>query len=251
MIQSCRVPEWQSCRDTEQESATHRHAQGRHAGTKAKRRHPEVSGRRTPKGGAEARPYKSSEQESMAEQIEVTVQKKPRVAMWIATGSGLGYLPIAPGTWGSLGGVIIAWVLAKGQRLRNEYDWQGPRLLEAQAEPWALVIVTLVLALAGVWAARKAAKFFGKSDPGQIVIDEISGQQITYLPVMPALLFPGGWKYLLLGFLLFRIFDIVKPPPARQAEKWPHGWGIMADDWFAGLYAAAVLWVIRWTGWIG
>ena len=187
----------------------------------------------------------------MSEQIEARPEKKPRVAMWIATGFGLGYLPVAPGTWGSLGGVFVAWVLAKGQRLRYEYDWQGPRLLEAQAEPWALAILTLVLALAGVWAARKAAKFFGKSDPGQIVIDEISGQQITYLPVTTSLLFPGGWKYVLLGFILFRIFDIVKPPPARQAERWPHGWGIMADDWFAGVYAALVLWMIRWAGWIG
>jgi phosphatidylglycerophosphatase A len=171
------------------------------------------------------------------------------VALWIATGFGLGYLPVAPGTWGSLGGVFIAWFFAKGQWQR--YNWLGARLLEVRAEPLAFSVITILLALTGVWASRKAAIFFGKSDPQQVVIDEISGQQITYLPVLPSLLFPGGWKYLVLGFVLFRVFDIVKPWPARAAEKWPHGWGIMADDWFAGAYAAAVLWLVRWSGWLG
>jgi phosphatidylglycerophosphatase A len=177
--------------------------------------------------------------------------KKPRVALWIATGFGLGYLPVAPGSWGSLGGVLVAWILANGQRQLFEYGWQGAHLLQVHPEPWAFAIITFLLAFAGVWAARRAAKFFGESDPQQVVIDEVSGQQITYLAVMPSLLFPGGWKYVVVGFILFRVFDIWKPWPIRRLEKLPGGWGIMADDWLAGVYAAIVLWVVRWQGWIG
>jgi phosphatidylglycerophosphatase A len=182
-------------------------------------------------------------------QAELPAAKGPRVALWIATGFGLGYLPVAPGTWGSLGGVALARLFARLEMER--LDIGGVPALEGRLDVWVIALLTLILALAGVWAARAAARYFGKTDPGQVVIDEISGQQITYLPVLPSLLFPGGWKYLVLGFVLFRVFDIVKPWPARAAEKWPHGWGIMADDWFAGAYAAAVLWLVRWSGWLG
>jgi phosphatidylglycerophosphatase A len=84
-----------------------------------------------------------------------------------------------------------------------------------------------------------------------VVIDEVSGQQIAYLPLASSAFGSDGWKYLLLGFILFRVLDIVKPWPCKQAERWPHGWGIMADDWFAGLYAAVILWVVQRLGWLG
>jgi phosphatidylglycerophosphatase A len=200
----------------------------------------------------------------MVEQTEGMAAKKPRVALWIATGFGLGYLPIAPGTWGSLGGILAAcffsnfWTLASEVRdgltgtvhvcLAFETDPPWMRIPLLHLPEFAGIIL---VALIGVWASRHAARFLGKSDPGQIVIDEISGQQITYLPLGALSFAGGGWKYVLLGFILFRIFDIVKPPPARQAEKWPHGWGIMADDWFAGVYAAIVLWLVQWAGWLG
>jgi len=177
---------------------------------------------------------------SSAEPPQQTERKVPRPAVWIATGFGLGYLPIAPGTWGSLGGIAVTALL-----------WQCGMLFDGQvaALPAALVSAVLI-GLIGVWASRLAAIHFRKPDPGPVVVDEVSGQQITYLPVLSSAFAPGGWKYLLLGFILFRVFDIVKPWPARQAEKWPNGWGIMADDWFAGLYAALCLWAVRALGWM-
>ena len=91
----------------------------------------------------------------------------------------------------------------------------------------------IFMALLGVWASSKAAKFSGLQDPQFVVIDEVSGQLLTYVVALA----PLNWKYLLLGFILFRVFDIWKPFPARQAESLPGGWGIMADDWIAGIYA--------------
>jgi len=191
----------------------------------------------------------------VSETTGVSAAKKPRVALWIATGCGLGYLPVAPGTWGSLGGVVIAvflnsflegFAFAIAGTFGSLPIWLGFLLLAG----WLFFYIG-VIAIVGVWASRHAARYFGKSDPGQVVIDEISGQMITYLPLGVVGFERGGWKYLLLGFILFRIFDIVKPPPARQAEKWPHGWGIMADDWFAGIYAAAILWFVQRMHWLG
>jgi len=88
----------------------------------------------------------------------------------------------------------------------------------------------------GVWAAGEAEKFFGRTDPGAVVIDEVVGQMITFL-----LLPHATWKWLLAGFVLFRVFDVIKPFPARQAEQLPRGWGIMIDDVAAGLYGLGVL----------
>jgi len=159
--------------------------------------------------------------------------------MLIATGFGLGYLPKAPGTWGSLGGVAI-WVGARFAIVPAVFHWDPP------FRPILLVFAgMIVVALLGLWASTKACEHLGQTDPQQVVIDEISGQMlalavITHLPIQ--------WKYLLLGFILFRVFDIWKPWPARAAEKLPGGWGIMADDWVAGLYAALGLWIVRALG---
>jgi phosphatidylglycerophosphatase A len=84
----------------------------------------------------------------------------------------------------------------------------------------------------------------GVKDPQFVVVDEVSGQLLTYLLALA----PANWKYLLLGFILFRVFDIWKPFPARQAESLPGGWGIMADDWVAGIYAAIGMWIARAAG---
>ena len=91
----------------------------------------------------------------------------------------------------------------------------------------------------GVWSAGKAEKAFGRVDPGEVVIDEIVGQIITFLATPKV-----SWIWLLAGFFLFRAFDIVKPFPARRAERLPGGWGIMLDDVIAGLYALIVLVVL-------
>jgi phosphatidylglycerophosphatase A len=178
--------------------------------------------------------------------------RPPRLALLIATGFGLGYLPKAPGTWGSLGGVVLFAAM-----------FLPP--LEAIFEPHAESIVVApflplaVLTLIGIWAAGSVSRSAGTRDPGIVVIDEISGQLITMLPVTlihwhPDLHFcwedpyEVSWKYLLAGFILFRVFDIWKPWPVRAAEKLPGGWGIMADDWVAGIYAALCLWGLRTLG---
>ncbi len=97
----------------------------------------------------------------------------------------------------------------------------------------------VVVASLGVIASHRAAAYARVKDPQWIVIDEVSGQLITYFIFSPVLLL--NWKSGLLGFILFRLFDIWKPFPARQLENLPGGWGIMADDWMAGMYAAIVL----------
>jgi phosphatidylglycerophosphatase A len=94
----------------------------------------------------------------------------------------------------------------------------------------------------GVAAAGEAAKFFGRVDPGQVVIDEVVGQMLTLLLVPHA-----TWKWLLGGFLLFRVLDVLKPFPARQAERFPRGWGIMLDDVVAGLYGLGALSALGWV----
>ena len=174
----------------------------------------------------------------------VTAQRKPRLALFIATACGLGYIPVAPGTWGSLGGVAIYLVaqivfpptFIPG--LRKSFEVPG---WSAASAGFAIMAVVAVV---GVWSAATAARFWDLSDPQRVVIDEVSGQHMTYLFALA----PLNWKYLLLGFILFRVFDIWKPSPARQAESLPGGWGIMADDWIAGVYAAIGLWLARAAG---
>lgn len=126
------------------------------------------------------------------------------------------------------------------------------------------LVVLAGLSAIGVQCAARAANFLRERDPPTVVIDEISGQLIalmggswvaswtsdaisTETPRLLVLVSPS-WKYLLAGFILFRVFDIWKPWPVRQAEKLPGGWGIMADDWVAGIYAALCLWALRAAG---
>jgi phosphatidylglycerophosphatase A len=188
--------------------------------------------------------------------------RKPRIAYLIGTSLGLGYLRPAPGTWGSLVGVGLAAIFS----IRN--DWIMPGGWGVNTEMLRLLFFLLV-SFGGVWAAGRVAKYSGKHDPQFVVIDEVSGQWLTLMlgsiPAVFANSSTGGavWfssgssvfgdvplnlKYLLLGFILFRGFDIWKPPPVRQLESLPGGWGIMADDWAAAIYAAAGLWIARWLG---
>jgi len=131
------------------------------------------------------------------------------------------------------------------------------------------ILLVLFLSFVGVWSAGKAATFAGIADPQFVVIDEVAGQHITLiLPLIPvaipnlsehmdfstyaiyAALSLLNWKYLLAGFLLFRLFDIWKPVPIRNLEKLHGGWGIMADDWLAGVYAAIILKVALHFSWL-
>jgi phosphatidylglycerophosphatase A len=127
----------------------------------------------------------------------------------------VGYAPVAPGTAGSL---LTAVVLALVPFSRA-----------------GLIVFFVAVTLTGLWAAGRAERTLGRKDPGPIVIDEVAGMTLTVLavPITPATLAAG--------FLLFRLFDIVKPPPARAIQRWPGGPGVMADDLVAGLYALATL----------
>jgi len=156
---------------------------------------------------------------------------KPRLALAIATGLGVGYAPVAPGTFGSLLGVGLAW-------------------LALLAKPFvAIQIASVILvSVAGVWAAERVSVNLKKKDPQIVVIDEIAGQMITYLGLATIPMIAVSWKYLLGGFVLFRVFDIWKPFPIRRLEALPGGLGIMADDWLAGVYAGVLLALARHLG---
>lgn len=174
--------------------------------------------------------------------------RKPRISLAIASAFGLGYLPKAPGTWGSIGGVAISlgihWINWRQTRpyldLVPASNFWTVGLLSG-GEDWVVVIFA---SLIGVYVAGRAASYAGKKDPQFVVIDEVSGQMIAYFSPFTLL----NWKSFLLGFILFRVFDIWKPFPARQAESLPGGLGIMADDWIAGIYAALGLWIARAAG---
>ena len=150
-------------------------------------------------------------------------EKRRGLAVWIATCGGVGYFPVAPGTAGSAVAVGLAVAL--------------DRMPISRAWAWtSLGALAVGLFFLGVWAASRAERFFGRVDPGHVVIDEVTGQMLTFLSAPDA-----SWKWLLAGFLLFLVFDIVKPFPARRAERLPGGWGIMTDDVVAGAYAMTAL----------
>ena len=144
----------------------------------------------------------------------------------LATWFGVGLLPKAPGTWGSLAALPLAWSIHEvGGR---------PSLLAAA------VIVFVV----GLWSAGRCEHRSGLDDPSWVVIDEIVGQWLVLVVVEPDLLTYCA------GFLLFRVADILKPWPASWADRSLHGgWGIMLDDVFAALYGAVILFAVSyWTG---
>jgi len=142
-----------------------------------------------------------------------------KLSVWLATGVGVGLVSPAPGTVGGLWGLPLAW--AVGQLPSSE----------------ARVIAIVLLGLVGVAiCSRAAAALGGGKDPQVIVWDEIAALPIVYLGVGEMTL--STW---LIGWVLFRVFDITKPPPARQVEQFPGGWGIMADDFVAAGFACAAL----------
>jgi phosphatidylglycerophosphatase A len=147
------------------------------------------------------------------------------LALAIAT-VGVGFIPIAPGTFGSLVGVGIYLLLKL-------------IVLSSFVSNIVLVLAILVITLAGIWAASQAERLFGRKDPGRVVVDEVAGQLISLLPVA---VLPVSWQvWVMVSFILFRFFDIVKPYPARRMERMHGGLGIMCDDLIAGVYAAVVI----------
>ncbi|MDQ3488100.1 MAG: phosphatidylglycerophosphatase A [Acidobacteriota bacterium] len=152
-----------------------------------------------------------------------------RLAVFIATVGYCGYFPFAPGTVGSAAGLLfyaLVW-------------WTGSPVVE--------VGMILGLFAVGVWAGTTAERYFGGVDPGPIVMDEVVGMLMT-LAFIPNL----GWSGILAGFVLFRVFDVIKPYPAGRFEELHGGLGVMADDAMAAVYANVSLRLLLWLvpGWI-
>lgn len=153
---------------------------------------------------------------------------------------GLGFLPVAPGTWGSIP-AVVAFVAV---------SYFTNSVLLMLAVMCLLVIVGGVICVTISDAAIAAA---GRKDPSEVVVDELAGQALTFVGLCFGTInrIPDNkvWVIGLAGFLVFRIYDILKPWPARKLEKLPSGWGILADDLMAGLYAAIVVQICVWA-WI-
>lgn len=145
-------------------------------------------------------------------------------ARLLATGLGAGYLPIAPGTWGSAEAIVIAAAL----------------VLFVPSQVWPLLfLLTLLFSIIGIPASTAVSREEKLKDPSIVVVDEIAGQFLTLLFV------PLSWIWIVAAFLTFRLFDIVKPYPARQLEALPEGWGIVIDDLVAGLYSGLLLYLLN------
>lgn len=142
-----------------------------------------------------------------------------RLALWIATGLGAGYSPVAPGTAGSALTVLILWAVPFSRA--------------------GLVVFLVLVTAGGTWAAHRAERLVGEKDPGVIVIDEVAGMTLSVLTL------PLTLPVLAAAFLLFRLFDIVKPFPAHTSQRLPGGLGVMTDDLIAGLYALAAVAALR------
>ena len=143
---------------------------------------------------------------------------------WLATALGIGLWAPAPGTAGAAVGVLVAWAISY---LPN-FAWQ--------------LAAIVLLNLAGIPLCTAAGRALGgKKDNQAIIWDEIMSMPIVFL-LVPF----HGWAIALAGFALHRLFDITKPPPARQLEKLPDGLGVMADDWMAAVYACLALYVLAW-----
>jgi phosphatidylglycerophosphatase A len=150
------------------------------------------------------------------------------LAKGIATALGAGYSPIAPGTCGTAVAVPLVWAIA-------------------HLPLWQFLVIALAVTLVGVWAAATADRAWGTHDSGRIVIDEVAGYLVTMAFVDP--MDRARWFVLAIGFVIFRFFDIVKPPPVRWLdENLPGGWGVVLDDVAAGVMGAAVMWALAHFG---
>ena len=143
------------------------------------------------------------------------------ISKLVATALGAGYSPVAPGTCGTLVAVPLVWALA------------GLPI-------WQFALVTVAVTAIGIVAAQRADHAWGTHDSGRIVIDEVAGYMVTMLPVAR-----DHWATLAIGFVVFRLFDIVKPPPVRWLDQHlPGGWGVVLDDIAAGVMGAIVMAVL-------
>lgn len=168
----------------------------------------------------------------------IPTAKPGGLAVFVATGFGFGFFPVAPGTIGALWGLPLALGLQK--LLRGFSAWTGPAYIAAAVQAVAIAAICV----AGIPICTVAARRMGgRKDPGSIVLDEIVSMPIAFF-LIPI----SGWRIAVAGFVLHRLFDVTKPPPARQLERLPEGLGIMADDWAAAVYANLVLRLVIWLG---
>ncbi len=145
-----------------------------------------------------------------------------RLAVIIASFGYAGYSPIAPGTAGSAAALVLY------------------ALLRWSDSPVALLIALVAVAIVGTWSASIAERYFGRTDPGQIVVDEVLGMLMTLAFV------PLTWTGVIVGFFVFRALDIVKPFPSRAAEGLRAGVGVMADDAICGVYGNLIVRLLVW-----
>ncbi len=147
---------------------------------------------------------------------------KLMVAYFLSTGFFAGKSPVAPGTVGTLLGLIpilIYWTKGGQYQLLNQ------------------ISITVAVFLVGIWASTVVVESYKEKDPDYVVIDEIAGYMVAMIGFSPT------WQHLLLAFVVFRFFDIVKPPPVKLFEKLPSGFGIMADDVVAGIYTWIIMFI--------
>jgi len=163
------------------------------------------------------------------------------LALAVAT-CGVGYIPLAPGTWGSVVGVGLYLALRQIALVFAGQSSIGLIQLTERFATFQLVSIVAVT-LAGTWAASRAEIIFHQKDSSKIVVDEVAGQLIALLP-LPLLSLGPRWLWIIAAFLLFRAFDITKPYPIRRLEGLNSGLGVMADDLAAGAYAAVLTSVI-------
>ena len=158
------------------------------------------------------------------------------LAFFIATGFGSGLMPFGPGTFGSLVGLLISYGLIA---------WLKTDVIVLQN---VLIIAAMISAAVGIWSGTRAEKIFDQKDSGQIVIDEVCGQIISFVFIAPFISHTGeGWRWwMIAGFLLFRLFDIFKPYPIKGLQELTGGLGVMMDDIIAGIYAAIILSLLIW-----
>jgi phosphatidylglycerophosphatase A len=176
---------------------------------------------------------------------------KDHIALALTT-FGVGYIPGAPGTYGSVIGVVIyVGILFLASAIISIFSpfkepvWSflasSPTIgTPAGVVAWiqaGILMLLLALCLSGIWASGRSIEIFGKDDPHEAVVDEVIGQLVTFLFIP----FGLSWQLILAGFLLFRLFDIWKPYPIDLLQDLPGGLGICADDIFAGIYAGVCL----------
>ncbi len=157
----------------------------------------------------------------------------------VFTTCGVGYLPLAPGTWGSIVGVLIylgvVWIESK---ILENLIVQGWQSLQLNAWFWVVnLILFLALCFVGIKTSKNVAKLLGKKDPQIVVIDEVMGVLLVFMFVP----FLTSWWLIISGFVLFRLFDITKPYPIKTLEILPDGIGVCADDLLAGVYGGICL----------